>query len=637
MEFDHRETDRLYGFGGRLGNVYSRSKTAFAVWSPYAESVTLKLYESCTAADPIGAYPMERDGSGVWRYTAFGDLDGIYYTYTVAYEGVSRETPDIYGRSAGVNGERSMIFSPRSVHIKGWEKDRPVRCKSPADAVIYELHVRDLSVDAAADFRNRGKLLAFCEEGVRNSFGEPAGLDHIQRLGVTHIHLLPVMDFASVDESGSGAQFNWGYDPVHYNVPEGSYSTDAYDGHVRVRELRRLVKSLHEKGLGVILDVVYNHTYDAEGSPFGRTFPHYYYRHENGEYSNGSGCGNELATERRMVSKFICDSLCALARDYHIDGFRFDLMGLMDIRTLNRCARRLRRINPDILLYGEGWTGGCSPLPEKRRAVKHQACRTEGVAMFSDDLRDGIKGSVFSDRDCGYINGAASKQRRELMKSVLCGGVYHPDIGREEAQCWAKTPLSCVNYVEAHDNLTFRDKLRVSMPKADEEERIRVNKLGAALVLLAQGIPFLQAGQELLRSKPDGNGGYVHDSYNSPDSVNCIRWDDVTRRREVMEYYRGLIAIRRKYGEFRMNSAGEVRERISFEDLGGNAFVMRIGELILAVNPDRRAYSMKLPRGVYGVLADGNRASASPFDTLRGGRTAVPKQSILLLDNHQDV
>ena len=636
MELDFRETDRRYGCDRRLGAAYSCKKTDFAVWSPYAENVMLKLYESCTSATPTKTLGMTMDDKGVWRASVSGDLDGVYYTYTLTHDGASHETSDIYGRSAGVNGKRSMVLSPRSVHIEGWENDRPVSCKSPADAVIYELHVRDMSMDEAADFTHRGKFLAFCEEGVKNSFGEPAGMDYISALGVTHVHLLPVMDFASVDESGSDKQFNWGYDPLHYNVPEGSYSTDAYDGHARVKELRRLVKSLHDRGIGVILDVVYNHTYSAEDSPFERTFPHYWYRHDENGYSNGSGCGNELATERRMVSKFICDSLCALARDYHLDGFRFDLMGLMDLRTINRCARRLRRINPDIILYGEGWTGGCTPLPEKRRAVKHLAYRTEGVAMFSDDLRDGIKGSVFDDKDCGYINGAASKQRRELIKSVMCGGVFHTDIGREEWQCWARTPLSCVNYVEAHDNLTFRDKLCASMPRADEAERIRVNKLGAAIVMLSQGIPFMQAGQELLRSKPDGKGGFVHDSYRSPDSVNCIKWDDVTRNRDVMEYYRGLIAIRKARSEFRMTSAEDIRSRIRFKNIGRNAFAMHIDDMILAVNPDRRAASLKLPKGVYGVLVDDSRAGTEPFDEVKG-KISVPQHSILLLDKRKNV
>ncbi len=625
---DFMETDKKYACNARLGAKYSRSKTDFAVWSPYAEEVTLRLYQGCTDAAPIRRIAMSMDEKGVWRCSAAGNLDGIYYTYALSHGGIIRETPDIYGRSSGVNGERSMVFSPQSVSIDGWSSDKPVRCDSPADAIIYELHVRDFSMDEAADFTHRGKFLAFCESGITNSFGEPAGLDYISSLGVTHVHLLPVMDFASVDEAAP--QFNWGYDPLCFGTPEGSYSTNPYDGHTRVRELRMLVKALHDRGLGVILDVVYNHTFSAENSPFSRTFPHYYYRHEGDEYSNGSGCGNELATERRMMSRFICDSLCTLARDYHLDGFRFDLMGLMDLSTLNKCARRLRKINPDIILYGEGWTGGCSPLPENRRALKHLARKTEGVAMFSDDLRDGIKGSVFDDRNRGFVNGAACFKLRELMKSVLCGGVFHPAVGRARHECWAQSPLSCINYVEAHDNLTFADKLTLSMPRADITERLRVNKLGAALFLLAQGVPFMQAGQELLRSKPM-DGGFVHDSYNSPDSVNCLKWDNITRNRPLMEYYRGLIAIRRAHPELRMRSAAEIRERVRFESLSGNAFVMRVGGLLLAVNPNRRSAALKLGKGRFALLADADRAEAQPFGEL-SGRASVPPQGILLLD-----
>lgn len=620
-KYDFSRTDIKYGYDGVLGAQYSEDKTEFSVWSPYAKKVTLMLYENCIDDAPISEIRMKKDG-GVWRCSVSGDLDGVYYTYIVEYNGVSQETPDIYSRSAGINGKRGMIFSPQSVDVEGWDDDRPVELSSPADAVIYELHIRDLSMDENGAFTSRGKFRALCEEGVKNSYGDSIGIDHLVKLGVTHVHLLPVMDFASVDESSP--QFNWGYDPYLYNVPEGSYSTDPYDGHIRVRELRELVMALHKHGIGVIFDVVYNHTYKADNSPFGAIFPHYYYRHENGEYSNGSGCGNELASERRMVRKFICDSLCALARDYHIDGFRFDLMGLMDIETLNICAKKLREINPDIILYGEGWTGGISPLPDEMRALKHLVSQTEGIAMFSDDFRDGVKGSVFSDTDCGYVNGILTDERRELIKSVLCGGVYHPEINREGWQCWAKTPLNSVNYVEAHDNLTFFDKLTLSMPNSAFEERIKADKLGAALVFLAQGIPFIQAGQELLRSK-----GFDHNSYRSPDSVNCIKWNSVTENRDVMEYYRGLISIRRAYPELRMQTAEQVRS-IHFEDIRNGGFVMRCGRLILAVNPSETAVKLDIGIGVYQVLADGEKASCEPLYALNGD-ALIGAQSIMLL------
>ncbi|MBQ8170667.1 MAG: type I pullulanase [Oscillospiraceae bacterium] len=629
-KYDFSETDRKYACNCRLGASYSKSKTEFALWSPYAQQIKLNIYENSRSAAPHIIRPMQMDQKGVWRCTVSGDLDGAYYTYCVTADGITRETPDIYSKSAGANGLRSMIFSQKSVYVKGWENDRPISLSSPSDAVIYELHVRDFSMDENTDHIHRGKFLAFCEDNVTNSYGDSVGADYLSGLGITHVHLLPVMDFASIDETSHKAQFNWGYDPLHYNVPEGSYSSDPFNGLTRVKELRSLVMALHRRGIGVILDVVYNHSFDADDSPFGKIFPHYYYRHSNGHYSNGSGCGNEFASERRMAGRFICDSLCALAEDYHLDGFRFDLMGLTDIGTLNRCAKKLRRINPDILLYGEGWTGGCSPLPEEQRALKHHAEKLDGFAMFSDDIRDGIKGSVFDDRDCGYINGNKTKERRELIKSVMCGGIYHPDVIRPERQCWAKTPLHCINYVESHDNLTFWDKLCLSMPKASYEERLRVNKLGAALVFLAQGIPFIQAGQELLRSKPDCNGGYDHNSYRSDDSVNCIKWNLVTENRSIMEYYKGLIAIRKAYPLFRMTDAEIIRQKLRFEDLSGCAFAMHIDDLILVINPNRRPAAIRLPEGVFDILADGVHAGASSSGECRGKVSAMP-QSILLL------
>lgn len=628
------ETDRKYYYGGELGAVYSKEKTEFAVWSPYAKSIELRLFKNGTDGAPYETLCMELCEKGVWRAAVSGDLDGIYYTYAVKHGDAVRETPDIYSKSAGLNSRRSMVVSPRSAYIEGWEHDSYVKLQSPCDALIYELHVRDFSMDENADFTYRGKFAAFCEENVKNSYGDTVGLSYIAELGVTHVHFLPVMDFASVDEAVP--TFNWGYDPVLYNAPDGSYSIDPHNGYSRIKELRRLVKAMHDKGLGVILDVVYNHTFDATQSPFGIIYPHYYYRHErDGSFSNGSGCGNELASERRMMSKFICDSLCALCRDYHIDGFRFDLMGLIDTKTLNKCAKKLRMINPDIILYGEGWTGGASPLSEQRRAMKTNAADTENVAMFSDDFRDGVKGSVFCDLDCGYINGAADKNKRELIKSVMCGGIYHRDVARAYRHCWAKFPAASVNYVEAHDNLTFWDKLTLSMPKADINERLRVSRLGISLVLLAQGIPFIQAGQELLRTKPDGKGGFDSNSYRSPDSVNCIKWNCVTEHKEYLQYCKGLIAIRKAHDELRLRTAAEVRE-IRFTDLSGTAFAIHTGRLIIIINPHRRRAAMKLAKGeAYDVLCDGKNASVTPLYEIQGNASTAP-QSVLVLRKKSD-
>lgn len=623
--YSFSETDRKYAYGGTLGAEYSSERTKFSVWSPYAENITLRLYKKGDSGAPEKETEMHLSDDGVWRTEVCGDLDGKYYTYTVTHNEITRETADIYSRSAGLNGKRGMIFSESSVSPEGWDSDRPVRCASPADAVICELHVRDFSMDENGSFTLRGKFGALCEAGVTNSFGDAIGLDYLQYLGVTHVHLLPVMENGSVDEASP--RYNWGYDPHLYNVPEGSYCSDPYDGNCRVKELRALVQALHSRNIGVIFDVVYNHTYCTESSPFDVIFPHYYYRHEGEKYSDGSGCGNELASERDMVRKFIIDSVCAIARDYHADGFRFDLMGLTDIVTMNMLSDAVKKIDPCAILYGEGWTGGISPLPDDLRSLKHHVSQLNNIAMFSDDFRDGVKGSVFSDRDCGYINGTATAQRRELICSVLCGGVYHPEISRSELECWAGSPLHSVNYVECHDNLTFSDKLRLSMPKADENELIRINRLGAALVFLSQGIPFFALGQEILRSKPE-NGGFSHNSYNSPDSINCIKWDDFTKYRSTMEYYRGLIEIRKKFPELRMKTAAQVKE-IHFEYLAGAAFAAHIGKLLLIVNPHRRNAAIKL-QGEYEILADGERAGASALELVKGRTSAAP-QSILLL------
>ncbi len=622
---DFKKIDKKYACSCGLGAEYTKEMTSFAVWSPLAQKVALNLYPSHNG-EKERTVAMTMDDKGVWRAEIKGNLDGKYYTYSVTYDGEENETADIYSRSSSANGRRSAIFSESSATFDGWENDRPVKLKSPTDAVIYELHVRDFSMDENADFAHRGKFLALTEQGVRNSHGDSAGLDYLKELGITHVHLLPVTQNASVDDENPC--FNWGYDPFLYNVPEGSYCTDPSDAAGRVRELRRAVCALHDSGIGVVFDVVYNHTFSAEDSPFGRIFPHYYYRHEGDEYSNGSGCGNELATERSMAGKFICDSLTALVRDYHLDGIRFDLMGLMDIVTLNACAKQLRKINPDILLYGEGWTGGSSPLPENMRAVKINAKAAADVAMFSDDFRDGLKGSVFIDRDRGYISGVYSDERRELIKSVMCGGVFHSDIDRRQQDCWALSPKHSINYVEAHDNNTFWDKLALSMRKSDEDERKRVDKLGAALIFLSQGIPFIQAGQEFLRSKPYGSY-LIANSYNYPDSVNSLKWDDVTQQRDIADYYRGLIAIRGTFPELRLSSAEDIR-KIRFENLSGAALAMHTGQLVIGVNPQRRAAVLKLPEGEYELLADDETAGTTPICTVKKKISIKPQSAVVL-------
>ncbi|MBR1592596.1 MAG: type I pullulanase [Ruminococcus sp.] len=585
------KADRKYYYGGELGAIYSKEKTVFRTWSPYAESIKLNLYTDCICDDFISC-PMKNTGN-VWETEIKGDFEGFYYTYTVRIYGTEHETIDIYAKSAGVNGKRGMIFDSKKTNPENWDKSSPVVLENYNDAVIYEMHIRDFSTDISGDFRYRGKFLSFCEDNER--------LDYIKSLGITHIHLLPVMDFASVDEANPS--FNWGYDPLNYNIPEGSYSTDPFDGRKRVKELKELILSAHKKNLGIILDVVYNHTFSAENSPFFKIFPHYFHRHDENGFSNGSGCGNEIATERLMMRRFICDSLCYIAEEYKIDGFRFDLMGLMDIKTLNLCAERLKLINPNIILYGEGWTGGISSLDEKFRAMQKNAGLLPDFAMFSDYIRDTVKGSVFNDLDTGYVNGNHIGAY-ERMKSALCGNTgYMP-----------------INYVECHDNLTFYDKLKISMPCADEDDIISADKMGAAIIILSQGIPFIQAGQEFLRSKPT-DGGYEHNSYKSPDSVNSIKWDNLTKYRDISDYYRGLFAIRKKYPCFRR------ADKINFRDTDNGIIIMNTGNFIFIINPTDGDFEINIGGE---ILADKHKASDMPVYVTENNSICERKGIILI-------
>ncbi len=620
--------DKNYAYAGELGAIYSQAQTTFRVWSPLAEKAAVKLYQNAGSRIPYCVCKMQRSGNS-WEATIPGDLHGVFYTYEFTSSGKSRETIDIYARSAGANGVRGMVVDLSRTDPDGWENDRPVKLESYTDAVIYELHVRDFSSDESGNFKLRGKFGAFCEKGVTNGFSDAIGLDHIASLGITHIHLLPVFDYQTVDETDPEAGFNWGYDPLNYNIPEGSYTTDPDNGTQRVKQFKELIHAAHKKGIGVIMDVVYNHTYSTENSPFTKTFPGYYYRHNaDGSLSDGSACGNEFASERVMASRFIVDSLCYLAEEYKLDGFRFDLMGLLDIQTLNKAAEKLRRINPSVILYGEGWTGGASPLDEGLRAMKKNAVELPQFAMFSDDFRDGVKGSVFEDEGCGYVNGNA-EELSELMKSVISAGVFRSDVERPESECWTDTPQQAVNYVEAHDNLTLFDKLRVSMPSASEEACIAADKLAAALVFLSQGIPFMQAGQELLRSKPAPDGGFVHDSYNSPDSVNGIKWNDVTIRRSVMEYYRGLIAIRKRFPEFRLRTSEEIRTLVKYEDIGSGALAVHYGEkFLLLINPSEAPLEYSLP-STADIYADSKKADAQPLYQAEGVVSVKPCSIIL--------
>lgn len=573
-------------FDGSLGTSCTEKGTAFRLWQPLADSAELRLY----AADGslVKRAAMRRNG-GVFECRVRGDLDGVHYTFAVTRGGETIECADPYAKSVTADGSRSTAVNMRRHSPRGWANDRPITFPDPESAVIYELSVRDFSIDESASFKNRGKFAAFCENRAANSHGERAGLPYIKKLGATHIQIMPVFDFDM-----DGGEYNWGYNPRFYNAPSAYYSQT--DG---VKELRGLVMSAHKKGLGVVADVVYNHVFDAGGSVFEKLFPGYYFRTDTktGAFSNGSGCGNEFASERKMARKFIVDSLVFLAREYHLDGFRFDLMGLLDIETLQLAERKLRRINPDILLYGEGWTGGESPLPEESRAVLKNARKLPNFAFFNDSFRDAVKGSVFNAKDCGYVSGAADEYHFEPIRAALSG--------RFPENFWTNDPRQMINYVECHDNLTLFDKLDISLDTADVEhiERVRLaDKTAAALVLLSRGAAFIQAGQEFLRSK---NG--ESNTYDKPDSVNSLKWDKLTENLDIADYCKGLIAIRKRF-------RAEFGERV-FERLGGG-FMMTAGDFVLIVSPCNEKLRPNL-NGTFKVYADGERASAKPLYTAK--------------------
>lgn len=615
------DAEKKYYDGDDLGAVYSKEKTVFKVWTPYANSVSVLLYRTCRDEKPFRRMPMKKSARGVWEKTANGDLDGVYYTYEIVKDDVPVETIDLYARSAGVNGIMGMVIDTKKLNPAGWGRYDLPWVKNYTDAVIYELHVRDFSIDKSGNFCYKGRFLAFVEKGLINASGDKIGIDHLKEMGITHVQLQPCFDFQTIDESEvHKPQFNWGYDPLNYNLPEGSYSTNPFDGHARVAEFKRLVHALHSAGIRVVMDVVYNHTYATADSPFNKTFPKYYYRlcGENNEYfSNGSGCGNEIATERKMVRKFIIDSLCYWAKEYLIDGFRFDLMGLYDIETLNIAEQKLHEINPDIILYGEGWTGGGSSLPDGMRAMKLNARHTPRYGFFSDDFRDTVKGNNFENSDRGYVNGATGNE--EYVKEVMCGRIPHPQLPNLDRFSWAVSASQTVNYVEVHDNLTLWDKLSYTNPTESVDVRKQMDKMAAAMVFLAQGIPLIQAGQEFLRSKPLPGGAFDHNSYASPDIVNSIKWDRKSEFIDVCRYYRGLIAFRKAHSALRMSSVEDIGRNLRFFDKLPQRIVgfglygdCELEEIAVFFNPTK--YDVKLHAfGEYSVYIDGYDAGTKPL------------------------
>ena len=563
-------------FDENLWPDYNEDYTEFNIWSPTADDVRINLYLNGDEGLPFEQHMMRKENRGIWRKKITGDLAGTYYTYEVRINGKwLEETPGIYAQAVGVNGKRAMVVNLATTNPENWHLDKGPEISYPNEAIIYELHIRDITSHPNSGSSMPGKYLGLVEEGARGPGGLLTGIDHMKELGITHVHLLPTYDHYSIDESRlDSAQFNWGYDPQNYNVPEGSFSENPEHGEVRIKEFKTMVKAFHDNGIGVILDVVYNHTGRTENSNFNLEVPGYYYRQwPDGQWSDASACGNETASEREMMRRYILESVKYWAEEYHLDGFRFDLMGIHDISLMNEVSRVLKEINPNIIVYGEGWTAGDSPLPEERRALKKYMQEIPGVAAFSDDIRDGLKGSVFDDADTGFASGKANME--ESVKFGVVGSIKHSQVNYDEVNYsdapWTNTPWQAISYVSCHDNHTLYDKLRVSRPDAGPEEIISIHKLANAVVLTSQGIAFLHAGVELLRTKFG-----EHNSFESPDEINQIDWTRKKDYMDVFEYYKNLVRLRKEHPAFRMTNAEEVNEKLQFLESENGLIVYKI-------------------------------------------------------------
>lgn len=620
--YSTEEFEENYTYAGDdLGANWSQEKTEFRLWAPTAEAASVRLYQSgdASVSDLIGEYPMTAGEKGVWSASVEGNQNGVYYTYQVTVDNQTVETTDPYAKAAGVNGDRAMVIDLTSTDPEGWENDKnPKEGDDITDAVIYELSVRDFSSDESSGVSegNRGKYPAFTEHGTTSKTGAVTGIDYLKELGVTHVQLLPIQDFSGVDEKKNDS-YNWGYATKNYNVPEGSYSTDPYDGAVRIRETKEMIQSLHENGMGVIMDVVYNHVFDAPEYCFNKLVPGYFTRiAEDGTYSNGSYCGNDTASERSMVKKYIVDSVVYWAEEYHVDGFRFDLAGVLDTETVNEIVKEVRAVDPSILLYGEGWS---MPTVSTKQgtlfATQTNAALTPGFGYFDDRIRNRVKGQA-NDSSLGFIT---SGQYASQLEGNL--------LARLD---WTSEPTQIINYVSCHDDMTLWDKIN-TVNAGTREQKIQQNKLASAVVLGAQGTPFIHAGEELLRTKVDESGNVIANSYQASDYVNSIKWSglDDEEVQAVSRYYQGMIDFRNAHKALRMTSSAAIAENASI--LSGTpenvvAYVIdgtkvegeTAAKLLIAYNPNQEAVSLELPAGDWSVCVDGQNAGTDVIGTVSG-------------------
>ena len=618
--------------------TYTPQATTFKLFAPSeARRVQLRLYKDGDSQKAMKTVKLQKTGQDLWTATVKGDLKDRFYTFDMG----RGECPGVFAKAVGVNGRKGCILDLKDTNPEGWTEDRRPVTKSPADLVIYEMHHRDFSI-ARKDAAHPGKFLALTE---------PWAISHLKELGVNAIHILPSYDYGSVDETRlADNKYNWGYDPVNYNVPEGGYSTDPYQPEVRIREFKQMVKALHDAGIRVILDVVYNHTYDIEHSNFQRTYPDYFYRKTaDGQYSNGSGCGNETASEQPMMRRFMIESVKYWINEYHIDGFRFDLMGVHDIETMNEIRKAVDAIDPTIFIYGEGWSAGACALPNDVLGMKANISKMPGIAAFSDEIRDALSGPFDDDKKGAFLAGLAGNE--ESLKFGIAGAIAHPQVDMTKVNYsktpWALEPTQMISYVSCHDDMCLTDRLRASIPGITEEELIRLDLLAQTAVFTSQGVPFMLSGEELLRDKKG-----MHNSFESPDSINHLDWNNLQRYPQVFQYYKGLIQLRKHHPAFRLGNADLIRKHLEFLpvkrptarriDQPEHVMAFRLKnyagrddwrDIIVILNASREAQDLAIPEGNYTVVCRDGLIDEQGLGTIVGSKLTVSPQSALILHN----
>lgn len=611
--------------------VYSPKSTTFSLTtSPDVKKVDVVISDNDSDTAQQLVKSMKRVGAGKWKLTVKNDLKGKYYVFSVYNQAQPDHTPGVFAKAVGVNGKRGAIVDLKDTDPDGWADDVRPELKNPCDLIIYEMHHRDFSMDMSSGIKNKGKFLALTE---------PAAISHLRRLGVNAVHILPSFDFASIDESKSDVvQYNWGYDPLNYNVPEGSYSTNAADPKARIREFKQMVQALHKAGIRVILDVVYNHTFDINGSNFQKTYPDYFFRkNAEGKYSDGSGCGNETASDKELMREFMKESVAYWVNEYHIDGFRFDLMGVHDIETMNEIHDVVAKIDPTIYIYGEGWSAGSCAYPQDKLATKANTCELNGIGAFSDDMRDALRGPFSDDTKGGFLAGVPGQE--ESIKFGIAGAISHPQIDMTKVNYskvpWTNEPSQMVAYVSCHDDMCLTDRLRSSIPYIGDDELIRLDLLAQTAVLTSQGVPFILSGEEMLRDKKG-----VHNSYRSPDSINRLDWNNLKRYPQVFDYYAGLISLRKQHPAFRMGSADEVRKNLCFLEapegvvayqLKNNAGGDSWKNIIVVLNSQKTPQTVDVPENTYTMVVANGKVDANGIGLLSGKTLTVAPQSALIV------